>query len=104
MNKQMVADHLQKMVANGKLHPDVVPELVVFIDESIHDWKQLVVQSLEEKVVNWEASMEKNDYSLYTLGLRHAIDEILGVKKGTYKPLGETDMRNFESPLKFERE
>lgn len=38
--------------------------------------------SLRQRILEWEAKMGENDKSLYSLGLRHALDDIDTFLKG----------------------
>lgn len=59
---------------NPPLHPGEV-EMVIF--EAFDSWKYDMVEKLRKMISEWEAEVS-DDTSLYSLGLRRAIDVING--------------------------
>ena len=87
--KKVVADNLQSMVYWKKIDASVVPELIGFLDEVFDTWEKSIIKELGQKVLAWEAAMGDEDKSLYTLGIRHSIDAIKGLRQNEYQPIGE---------------
>lgn len=83
--------HLQNMVLNQHIKPEVVVLMLPDIEEMIVGRDKLLVDSLAGLVKEWEEAMGPDDKSLYSLGLRKAIDII---RNEEHKPLGEKDYRN----------
>lgn len=49
-------------------------EVVDAIDIGLTEWKLAIEIELRRKITTWEEKMEDGDTTLYSLGLRHAID------------------------------
>lgn len=64
--------NLMEILTNTKEAPDF-DKLIDAISEPISYWKDSLVLALGEKLEKWEEVHGKDDPSLYTLGLRHAI-------------------------------
>ena len=89
---KIISEHLHQKIMDGSIKPDAVPDLVSFIDEAIKERDDSLVAGLATLTREWETAMGPDDKSLYTLGLRRAIDLIRGE---SHKPLGE-DVRDFK--------
>ena len=48
--------------------------------ERLEAWKAAVAQRLTEMIKDWEDLMDVDDERLYSLGLRHARDVVLGIE------------------------
>lgn len=94
--KRNIADYLTGMIMDGSLKPDSAPDLISFIEEAIDVREQHLINGLAELAQTWEANMGEEDNSLYTLGLRRAIDLI---RESDYKPINGDDVRNFQRPF-----
>lgn len=94
--KRVISGHITEKIMDGSLKPDSAPDLISFIDEAIDSREQYLISGLAELVRAWEASMGEDDKSLYTLGLRRAIDLI---RESDYKPINGDDVRNFQRPF-----
>ena len=99
--KQKIAEHLTGLIMDGTIKPDNVPDLISFIDEALNSREQYLINGLAELVRTWEASMGEEDKSLYTLGLRRAIDLI---RESDYKPMSGEDHRDFKRPFELPSE
>jgi hypothetical protein len=89
---KIISGHLHEKIMDGSLKPDATPDLLSFIEEAIKTREDSLVEGLATLTRDWETAMGADDKSLYTLGLRRAIDLIRGE---THKPLGE-DVRDFK--------
>lgn len=65
--------HLQ---AEGYLSNEAATRVVHLFIENLDDYCRKVVEVLADKVSVWESGMGEDDKSLYSLGLRRAIDVI----------------------------
>lgn len=90
--RKTIAEHLHQKIIDGSINPDVVPELVSFIEEAIKERDDSLVSDLSSLIRTWEDSMGVEDKTLYTLGLRRVIDL---VRNESHKPLNE-DQRGFK--------
>lgn len=99
MNNEMrstVVTYLEGMMMDGSIKPEAVPALTRFLDETLNDSNSEIVKMLTEKIKDWEDTMGGDDKSLYTLGIRQAVDVLRGdvpTHAKEYKPLGEEDFR-----------
>lgn len=65
---------LMSYVVQGKLHEQVMLELDVKFKEMFDSWVETKTSKLKEMVKSWEDSVGEEDNSLYSLGLRRAVD------------------------------
>lgn len=89
---KIISGHLHEKIMDGSIKPDVVPDLISFIEEAIKERDNSLVADLAILTRDWEDAMGPEDKTLYTLGLRRAIDLIRNEK---HKPLDE-DKRDFK--------
>ena len=71
-------------------------KIIEVFDLVIRDRDAVIIETLANKIRNWENTMDGDDKSLYTLGLRHGIDAIRGLTPSNsreYKPIDEEDFR-----------
>jgi hypothetical protein len=99
MNKEVrsiIVSHLEGLMMNGDIKPEAVPSLTRFLDEVISGVYEELIGSLVNKIKDWESTMGEDDKSLYTLGIRQAVDVLRGDNFShakDYKPLDEEDFR-----------
>jgi len=89
---KIISGYLHEKIMDGSVKPDAVPDLISFIEEAFAVRDQKLISDLAILTREWEDTMGSDDKSLYTLGLRRAIDLIRGDER---KPLGE-DNRDFK--------
>lgn len=94
--KRTIAEHLTGLIMDGTIKPDNAPDLISFIEETIERRETYLVERMAELVRDWESSMGDEDKSLYTLGIRRAIDV---VREAEYKPISGEDFRDFKRPF-----
>ena len=88
--RQAFIGHLENLVYEKQLDPQVGLKIIEAFDSVIRDRDAGVIETLTSKIRNWENTMDGDDKSLYTLGLRHAIDAIRGLQPTNskeYKPI-----------------
>jgi hypothetical protein len=107
MNNQVrstIVSYLEGMMMDGSIKPEAVPALTRFLDEVISEGNEDLIKTLVGKIQDWENTMGENDKSLYTLGIRQAVDVLRGdspTHAKEYKPLDEEDFRPKEEPKDF---
>ena len=78
MNLEPLVDKLNSLLAEGKISIELHTEIYLSAKTVGAESTRLVVDQLTGKLKHWEEIYEGDDKSLYTLGLRHAIDIITG--------------------------
>jgi len=95
--RQAFIGHLENLVYEKQLDPQTMVKIIGSFDSVVRDRESGITDVLTNKIRNWESTMEGDDKSLYTLGLRHAIDAIKGLEPTNfkeYKPIEEEDFRS----------
>jgi len=67
-----IYQNLMEILTSEDSEPDF-DTMIDAIDEPLNHWKNSLIRSLGDKLDSWEEVHGKDDPSLYTLGLRHAI-------------------------------
>lgn len=75
----IISEELNELIRGGILSTAAKPQILEIVDKVIINWQLTKVDNLRETLVSWEAAMGEGDRTLYSLGLRHAIDEILDI-------------------------
>jgi hypothetical protein len=107
MNKDArytIVAHLEALMRDGSIKPEVVPSLIRFIDNATSEKNEDLIKTLVQKIQDWEDTMGEDDKSLYTLGIRQAVDVLRGdspTHAKEYKPLDEEDFRPKEETKDF---
>jgi hypothetical protein len=107
MNKDArytIVAHLEALMRDGSIKPEVVPSLIKFIDNATSEKNEDLIKTLVQKIQDWEDTMGEEDKSLYTLGIRQAVDVLRGdspTHAKEYKPLDEEDFRPKEETKDF---
>lgn len=91
--KQRFQERITGLIMDGSIQPDKAPELISYLIEVINEREDYLVARLAELVSTWEDSMGDEDKTLYTLGIRRAIDVI---RETEYKPINGEDFREFK--------
>ncbi len=94
--RQAFIGQLENLVYEKQLDPQTMVKIIGSFDSVVRDRELGITDVLTNKIRNWESTMEGDDKSLYTLGLRHAIDAIRGLEPTNfkeYKPVEEEDFR-----------
>jgi len=107
MNKDVrsiIVSYLEGMMMDGSIKPEAVPPLTRFLDEVTSGINEELIEELVKKIKDWEDTMGEDDRSLYTLGIRQAVDVLRGDSPAhakEYKPLDEEDFRPKEETKDF---
>ena len=73
-----IVQSLNSMIANNELSVETATRLTAQINSGIAKGMNQLKKELEDKIHLWDSMYGGNDKSLYTLGLRHAVDMING--------------------------
>ena len=95
--RQVFIGQLENLVYEKQLDPQTMVKIIESFDSVVRDRESGITDVLTNKIRNWENTMDGDDKSLYTLGLRHAIDAIKGLEPTNfkeYKPIEEEDFRS----------
>jgi len=95
--RQFFIGQLENLVYEKQLDPQTMVKIIESFDSVVRDRESGITDVLTNKIRNWENTMDGDDKSLYTLGLRHAIDAIKGLEPTNfkeYKPIEEEDFRS----------
>lgn len=87
-----LSSYITDLVASGGLSAEIGSEIYSHIKKLLEGREDFLVEGLAEKIHKWETNMGEDEKSLYSLGLRHAVDFIRGIEPSVakeYKPLGE---------------
>ena len=90
--RSTIVDNLQNLAYENKITPEVIIEILEHFDRVSDERERDLVRVLSEKISSWEDIVGDEDKSLYTLGVRHAIDLIRGSdpkKPSDYQPLDD---------------
>jgi hypothetical protein len=75
---ERIKSELRVLLVAGDLTPETLTKVVRILDSEITLVNEAIVSQLKEMVSEWEASMGTDDGTLYSLGVRRAIDVISG--------------------------
>ncbi len=73
-----IMNSLTTLLAQKKFDSDTQLDIYLSVKRAVKDLQDTQVAELESKIAKWESVTEGADNTLYTLGLRHAIDVITG--------------------------
>ena len=99
--KQRFQERITGLIMDGSIQADKAPDLVSFFSEVLVEREEYLVAQLAELVTDWENSMGDEDKTLYTLGIRRAIDVI---RESQHKPINREDFRDFKRPFEIPNE
>lgn len=94
--KQTISEYVTSLIIEGSLKPDKAPDLVNLVNNILVSRETFTVENIGLLVKEWETKMGPEDNTLYTLGLRRAVDVIT---ETSYKPLSPEDFRDFKRPF-----
>lgn len=73
-----IVQAINSMIASNELSVETTAKLMRHISSGISEGTSQLKRELEDKIHLWDSMYGGNDKSLYTLGLRHAVDMING--------------------------
>jgi len=71
-----MVEQLHQYVQRGEITPEALIKISQVVEANTQNWVEAKIQKLEEMVQEWEATMVDDDKTLYSLGLRRAVDVI----------------------------
>jgi hypothetical protein len=88
--KRKINIALTQLIHTGTVDPETVVAVNMIVATEIDAWTESVTAEINQKITDWEATMgSQEDKSLYSLGLRRAIDVILGESAYSQLPILE---------------
>jgi hypothetical protein len=76
--QETIFNTLATLLAQNKFDIDTQLDIYLAMKKAAMDLQDSQVQKLKEKIEYWESVYGQADTSLYTLGLRHAMDILTG--------------------------
>jgi hypothetical protein len=76
--QETVFNTLTSLLAQNKFDSDTQLDIYLAMKKAAMDLQESQIQKLQEKIEHWESMYGQADTSLYTLGLRHAVDILSG--------------------------
>lgn len=77
INERFLSE-LRVLVQSGELTPEQMTKVARVFNKENTAWRVAIAAQLRDMVEEWEESMGQDDKSLYSLGLRRAIDLLTG--------------------------
>ena len=80
-NEEMLKDKIigtMSLLADKNDWPIKFEMLEKLVSTAVHDWYSDIVQQLVSMIKEWEEKMGDDDKTLYTLGVRRALDIVRG--------------------------
>lgn len=68
---------LLPMVAEQLIAPEAAVMLTEKVVEALESYGQEIAEKLQTMITDWESVMDEDDKTLYSLGLRRAVDVVL---------------------------
>lgn len=81
---------LRSRVVDNKLTPEDLLEITKVVSDVFSDWQEKIVEQIQHKISDWEATMGDEDKTYYSLGLRRALDIVTGIEIQEQLPVLET--------------
>ncbi len=76
--QETVFNTLATLLAQNRFDTDTQLDIYLAMKKAAMDLQESQIQKLKEKIEHWESMYGEADTSLYTLGLRHALDILTG--------------------------
>jgi hypothetical protein len=71
-----IVEQLRQLAQRGEMTPEALIKVHEVIETSVDAWIVSKVNTLEDMIKEWELVMDSGDNSLYSLGLRRAVDVV----------------------------
>jgi hypothetical protein len=71
-----VVEQLHQIVQRGEMTPEALMKVSEVLQSNTTNWVESKVEKLDGMIQEWETTMQDADKTLYTLGLRRAVDVI----------------------------
>ena len=72
--QETIFNTLASLMAQNKFDTYTQLDIYLAMKKAVLDMQEAQVEKMQAKINQWESMYEEADTSLYTLGLRHAID------------------------------
>ena len=89
--KEEIGSDLRVLVMAGEMSPDTLMKVSRIVESRVEGWRFGCITQLETMVKEWEETMGDSDQSLYSLGLRRAIDVLNGKSALSQLPILEQE-------------
>jgi hypothetical protein len=76
--QETIFNTLASLLAQNKFDTDTQLDIYLAMKKAAIDLQEGQIQKIKDKIDTWESMYGQADTSLYTLGLRHAVDIITG--------------------------
>jgi hypothetical protein len=76
--QETIFNALASLLAQNKFDTDTQLDIYLTIKKAVIDMQEGQIQKIKDKINTWDSMYGQADTSLYTLGLRHAVDIITG--------------------------
>lgn len=70
-----ILEQLHQLVQRGEMTPEALMKVSQVIETNVESWVETKTLKMEEMIREWETTMV-DDKSLYSLGLRRAVDVV----------------------------
>jgi hypothetical protein len=71
-----IVEQLRQLAQRGEMTPEALMKVHEVIQTCVDSWIETKVNTLEDMIKEWELVMDSGDNSLYSLGLRRAVDVV----------------------------
>jgi hypothetical protein len=78
--QETIFNTLASLLAQNKFDTDTQLDIYLAMKKAAMDLQEGQIQKIKDKIDTWESMYGQADTSLYTLGLRHALDIITDVR------------------------
>jgi hypothetical protein len=80
----IINDHFKQAVKSGLVADleSVGKATSEYLDFALSEREEQIIELLESMIKDWESNLGEDDKTLYSLGLRRAIDKIVGGSSG----------------------
>lgn len=69
-----IIDQFQSLTQMGRITPETYASIVPIVNYEVDAWTKEKIDSIQALIADWETKMGETDKTLYTLGLRRALD------------------------------
>lgn len=72
--KELLRERLLALASTKEMTPEQFQKIYGIVIEIVDEWREAKISEVEQMVKDWETTMTSDDKTLYSLGLRRAID------------------------------
>lgn len=74
--REMLEQRLMILATTKDVTPEQYARILKTIHQTFEDWKEQTLAQLQHMALDWEETMGEGDKTLYSLGIRRAMDVI----------------------------